>query len=143
MASWARQRQQITEAADGGARALLPQAGAVDREARASAGPRRNTMAAIRTKLRLRSSAPASPSRTVQKETGRVDGDGSAFRNALGRAKEKNLTLIYDEAHTIFRSPDLCSDLFKTSGHYRPRVLLFSFRGSFNYGAAICSGYTI
>ncbi|CAJ1459047.1 unnamed protein product [Effrenium voratum] len=71
----------------------------------------------------------ASTVEAVQKETGRVDGDGSAFRNALRRAKEKNLTLIYDEAHTIFRSPDLCSDLFKTSGHYRPRVLLFSASG--------------
>ncbi|CAJ1403098.1 unnamed protein product [Effrenium voratum] len=71
----------------------------------------------------------ASAVEAVQKETGRVDGDGSAFRNALRRAKEKNLTLIYDEAHTIFRSPDLCSDLFKTSRHYRPRVLLFSASG--------------
>ena len=65
----------------------------------------------------------------VEHATGKVDGDGSAFRNALKQAKDNNLTLIYDEAHTLFLSPDLCSALFKASVHYRPRVLLFSASG--------------
>ena len=58
----------------------------------------------------------------MQKATGKVDGDGSAFTNALRRAKEKNLTLIFDEAHTLFSSGTLYTD-------YRPRVLLFSASG--------------
>ena len=65
----------------------------------------------------------------VQKATGKVDGDGSAFTNALRRAKEKNLTLIFDEAHTLFSSGTLCADLFKSDTDYRPRVLLFSASG--------------
>ena len=65
----------------------------------------------------------------VEQATGKVDRDGSAFRNALKQAKDNNLTLIYDEAHTLFLSPDLCSALFKASIHYRPRVLLFSASG--------------
>ncbi|CAE7374380.1 unnamed protein product [Symbiodinium sp. CCMP2592] len=65
----------------------------------------------------------------VQQATGKVDRAGSAFRSALKQAKDNNLTLIYDEAHTLFLSPDLCSDLFKADIHYRPRVLLFSASG--------------
>ena len=66
----------------------------------------------------------------VEKATGKkVDGDGSAFGNALKQAKDNNLTLIYDEAHTLFLSQNLCSALFKASIHYRPRVLLLSASG--------------
>ena len=55
-----------------------------------------------------------------------ADGD---FRHALQLAKEKGLTLIYDEAHTLFRSPGLCTSLFKTNADYRPKLLLFSASG--------------
>ena len=65
----------------------------------------------------------------VEQATGKVDGGGSAFGNALKQAKQNNLTLIYDEAHTLFLSADLCSDLIKASKGYRPRVLLFSASG--------------
>ena len=65
----------------------------------------------------------------VEQATGKVDRDGSGFGNALKQAKEKDLTLIYDEAHTLFPSSDLCSDLFKANIHYRPRVLLLSASG--------------
>ncbi|CAE7896040.1 unnamed protein product, partial [Symbiodinium necroappetens] len=79
----------------------------------------------------------------VQQATGKVDnkvdGDGSAFRNALKQAKDNNLTLIYDEAHTLFSSPDLCSDLFKANIHYGPRVLLLSASGD----AASTSSLTV
>ena len=66
---------------------------------------------------------------SVEKTTGKVDGDGSAFTNALRQAKEKNLTLIFDEAHTLFSSDTLCADLFKSDTDYRPRVLLLSASG--------------
>jgi len=48
---------------------------------------------------------------------------------ALELAANANLTLVYDEAHTLFSSPKLCTALFKSSEDYRPRVLLFSASG--------------
>ena len=39
------------------------------------------------------------------------------------------LTLVYDEAHTLFTSPALCSALFKSHTAYRPKILLFSASG--------------
>ena len=52
-----------------------------------------------------------------------------AFRNALILAAERKLTLVYDEAHTLFASQELCTALFKSSDGYRPKVLLFSASG--------------
>ena len=66
----------------------------------------------------------------VEKVTGKkIARDGLAFRNALKRAKDKKLTLIYDEVHTLF-STNLCTDLFKSNQDYRPKILLFSASGS-------------
>ena len=48
---------------------------------------------------------------------------------ALELAAERNLTLVYDEAHTLFPSQELCTALFKSSDGYRPKVLLFSASG--------------
>ena len=59
----------------------------------------------------------------------KIDRDGSEFKNARKLAKENNLTLVYDEAHTLFSSPELCSALFKSSTAYKPKVLLFSASG--------------
>jgi hypothetical protein len=61
----------------------------------------------------------------------KIDRDGSEFTNARKLAKENNLTLIYDEAHTLLSSAELCSALFKSDPEFRPRVLLFSSSGSF------------
>ena len=58
-----------------------------------------------------------------------INKDDVAFRNALKLAANKNLTLVYDEAHTLFSSPLLCTTLFKSTEDYRPRVLLFSASG--------------
>ncbi|CAE7464315.1 unnamed protein product [Symbiodinium sp. CCMP2592] len=52
-----------------------------------------------------------------------------AFAKSLTLAKEKELTLIYDEAHTLFASSDLCSALFKGDTEHRPNLLLFSASG--------------
>ena len=38
----------------------------------------------------------------------KIDRDGSEFKNARKLAKENDLTLVYDEAHTLFSSPELC-----------------------------------
>eukprot|EP00435_Cladocopium_sp_Y103_P036016 s2563_g9.t1 len=66
----------------------------------------------------------------LEKATGKKTArDGLEFSNALKLAKENNLTLIYDEAHTLFSSPELCSALFKSGPGFRPRVLLFSSSG--------------
>ena len=59
----------------------------------------------------------------------KIDRDGSEFKNARKLAKENNLTLVYDEAHTLFSSPELCSALFKSSAVYKPKILLFSASG--------------
>ena len=48
---------------------------------------------------------------------------------ALELAAERKLTLVYDEAHTLFPSQELCTALFKSSDGYRPKVLLFSASG--------------
>ena len=48
---------------------------------------------------------------------------------ALEFAAKKELTLVYDEAHTLFPSEKLCTTLFKSSDGYRPKVLLFSAAG--------------
>ena len=48
---------------------------------------------------------------------------------ALELAAERKLTLVYDEAHTLFASQELCTALFKSSDGYRPKVLLFSASG--------------
>ena len=46
--------------------------------------------------------------KAVEKATGQeIAPDETAFGNALQLAKEKGLTLIYDEADTLFRSPGL------------------------------------
>ena len=56
--------------------------------------------------------------------------DGLEFRNTLKLARDNNLTLVYDEAHTLFSSPELCSALFKSNAAYKPKILLFSASGS-------------
>ena len=58
-----------------------------------------------------------------------VQRNGLEFSNALKIAKTEGLTLIYDEAHTLFASATLCFDLFKSSKAYRPKVLLVSASG--------------
>ena len=58
-----------------------------------------------------------------------VQRNGLEFSNALKIAKTKGMTLIYDEAHTLFASATLCFDLFKSHKNYRPKVLLFSASG--------------
>ena len=66
----------------------------------------------------------------IEKATSRtINKDDLAFRNALKLAANESLTLVYDEAHTLFSSPMLCAALFKSSEHCRPRVLLFSASG--------------
>ena len=77
--------------------------------------------------------APAWKMRTVEalekaigKKTAR---DGLEFGNALQLARDNNLTLVYDEAHTLFTSPELCSALFKSDTAYKPKILLFSASG--------------
>ena len=64
--------------------------------------------------------------KAIGKKTAR---DGLEFRNALQLARDNNLTLVYDEAHTLFTSPQLCSALFKSSTAYKPKILLFSASG--------------
>eukprot|EP00438_Fugacium_kawagutii_P004511 Skav214450 [mRNA] locus=scaffold1870:44876:46909:+ [translate_table: standard] len=59
----------------------------------------------------------------------KITRDGLEFRNALKLARDNNLTLVYDEAHTLFSSPVLCSALFKSSTAYKPKILLFSASG--------------
>ena len=62
----------------------------------------------------------------VETATGeKVDRTELALRNALKLAKDRELTLIFDEAHTLFAS-DLCPQLFKSTSGYRPNILLFS-----------------
>ena len=58
-----------------------------------------------------------------------VERNGSEFSKALKIAKAKGLTLIYDEAHTVFASATLCFNLFKSNKKYRTKVLLFSASG--------------
>ncbi|CAJ1380521.1 unnamed protein product [Effrenium voratum] len=65
----------------------------------------------------------------VEAATGeKVDRTELALRNALKLAKNRELTLIFDEAHTLFAS-DLCPQLFKSTSGYRPKNLLFSASG--------------
>ena len=64
--------------------------------------------------------------KAIGKKTAR---DGLEFGNALQLARDNNLTLIYDEAHTLFTSPELCSELFKSDTAYKPKILLFSASG--------------
>ena len=64
--------------------------------------------------------------KAIGKKTAR---DGLEFGNALQLARDNNLTLVYDEAHTLFTSPQLCSALFKSSTAYKPKILLFSASG--------------
>ena len=64
--------------------------------------------------------------KAIGKKTAR---DGLEFGNALQLARDNNLTLVYDEAHTLFSSPELCSALFKSSTAYKPKILLFSASG--------------
>ena len=59
----------------------------------------------------------------------KIDRDGSEFKNARKLAKENDLTLVYDEAHTLFSSPVLCAALFKSHTAYKPKLLLFSASG--------------
>ena len=66
--------------------------------------------------------------KAIGKKTAR-DGLEFKFRNALKLARDNNLTLVYDEAHTLFSSPELCSELFKSSTAYKPKILLFSASG--------------
>ena len=65
--------------------------------------------------------------KAIGKKTAR---DGLEFGNALQLARDNNLTLVYDEAHTLFTSPELCSELFKSDTAYKPKIL--SFRGCFH-----------
>ena len=66
----------------------------------------------------------------IEKATSRtINKDDLAFRNALKLAANESLTLVYDEAHTLFSSRMLYTALFKSSEHFRPRVLLFSASG--------------
>ena len=66
----------------------------------------------------------------IEKSTGEsINRDELAFRNALKLAAERNLTLVYDEAHTLFSSQQLCTKLFKSSEGFRAKVLLLSASG--------------
>ncbi|CAE7859588.1 unnamed protein product, partial [Symbiodinium necroappetens] len=66
----------------------------------------------------------------VEKATNaKIVRDSLAFGNALRQAYEGSLILIYDEAHTLFSSEDLCTSLFKNQKDYKPKVLLFSASG--------------
>lgn len=67
----------------------------------------------------------------VRDATGKevCDSQGLGFRSALRLAKDMGLTLIYDEAHTIFASTSLCFSLFKGDAAFRPNALLFSAAG--------------
>ena len=66
----------------------------------------------------------------IEKATGQtINKDDLAFRNALKLAANESLTLVYDEAHTLFASSDLCSALFKGDTEHRPKLLLFSASG--------------
>ncbi|CAJ1461790.1 unnamed protein product [Effrenium voratum] len=58
-----------------------------------------------------------------------VERNSLEFSNALKIAKANDLTLIYDEAHTVFASATLCFNLFKSNKQYRTKVLLFSASG--------------
>ncbi|CAJ1387561.1 unnamed protein product [Effrenium voratum] len=58
-----------------------------------------------------------------------VERNSLEFGNALKIAKANDLTLIYDEAHTVFASATLCFNLFKSNKQYRTKVLLFSASG--------------
>jgi hypothetical protein len=53
--------------------------------------------------------------------------EGFQFADALKAAQQRNLTLIFDEAHQLFASADLSASLFKNPNG--PRVLLFSAAG--------------
>ena len=67
---------------------------------------------------------------TIEKATdSKIDRDALAFSKALALAKEKELTLVVDEGHTLFASSDLCSALFKSNEKHRPKLLLFSASG--------------
>ena len=66
----------------------------------------------------------------IEKSTGEsINRDELAFRNALKLAAERNLTLVYDEAHTLCSSTQLCTELFKSSEGFRAKVLLLSASG--------------
>ena len=66
----------------------------------------------------------------IEKATDKkIDRDDSALGNALKLARDNNLTLVYDEAHTLFANQRLCSALFKSSTAYKPKILLFSASG--------------
>ena len=70
--------------------------------------------------------------KAIGKKTAR---DGLEFRNALKLARDNNLSLVYDEAHTLFSSPELCSALFKSSAAYKLLTkdsAILSFRGCFH-----------
>ncbi|CAJ1404704.1 unnamed protein product [Effrenium voratum] len=58
-----------------------------------------------------------------------VERNSLEFSNALKIAKANDLTLIYDEARTVFASATLCFNLFKSNKQYRTKVLLFSASG--------------
>ena len=62
-----------------------------------------------------------------------VQRNGLEFSNALKIAKTKGLTLIYDEAHTLFASATLCFDLFKSHKKLSTEdVAILSFRRCFH-----------
>ena len=74
----------------------------------------------------------------IEKSTDkRINRDELAFGNALKVAADRNLILVYDEAHTLFASQQLCSALFKSSGAYRPKILLFSVSGDASNASAL------
>lgn len=66
----------------------------------------------------------------IRKSTGKtIKSNELAFGNALKLATEMDLTLVYDEAHTLFSSQQLCTKLFKSSEGFRAKVLLLSASG--------------
>lgn len=53
----------------------------------------------------------------------------TCLEEALQLAVTRSLTLVLDEAHTIFNSANLCTVLFKADRLLRPNILLFSAAG--------------
>ena len=70
----------------------------------------------------------------IKLSTGKeVNESGTQLEDALRLAKADNLTLVLDEAHTIFNLPRIRTLLFKSSIH--PKVLLLSASGEGNAGS--------
>ena len=85
----------------------------------------------IRTTGAIEKATDRKTDRDCSAADGKIDRDSLvvAFAESLKLAKERELTLVYDEAHTLFASSDLCSTLFKSDEKHRPKLLLFSASG--------------